>query len=591
MYVFSPVPVSEVYPNSANDFGELKTVLRSLNLHSTLALCSRLNVRLATIEQQLNQDDLIRSFFDKDQQRCIYQYFESIETGQRGAVFHRGQLLELIRWVCLYCENQETNTFEAFDEKQKFAHAALIANELWSNRVYRPWLTNGNIHITRENSLGPLRQATGEASPQVDMLRAFGRGKVLFGDLFSHHYPNFENEFSGVTNLSIRDYYTLLFAIRALLEQTIETGQHFPINTATLKSAMPHLTDAVEAFIRSESQTPEELKYSLWNGIRDINAPEEAPIFDLKPLRIKPILRLSSDQIVVLDIAFFTDKASVGPLFHLLQQNLRRNQGRDIFSAFGYAFEEYACEILKRMYPDSPSGLVDRFMCNYPGIASGGNRVQITDAILDDVNQTALFEMKAKWIRDDRLLSENPDEYIRYIISQYSNEQPRLQLATSITKLESGEWVPENGRVPSTRIYPILLCYDSLLNALGYSWMFAEAFKAGLQPDHAPEVGDMEKGRYRVTPMILMTIDVLEDLEASVKNFNLCTLLSDYSAKCANRMDSLHSFIRGSEYQKLMDRRGTIMLESIELMTEAMRSIDPNWDPDEDDWLGDEQVE
>jgi hypothetical protein len=531
------------------------------------------------VEDQINQNDLIERFFDESQQKRINKYFQNLSNGQTGVVFHRGQLLELIRWVCLYCEGANETTFQSFDEKQSFAQAALIANELWHNRIYKHW--NQEQKITLENSLIPLRLAIADSSPPVDIIRVFGKGNILFTDIFPRHFRDFETEFFRATNLSIDNYYTLLFAILALLESATQKRQYFSIDVATLKSALPHLHNEIEAFVQSESQTTHELKKSLSIDIKDLESPEIA--FNLKPMRQKPLVKLSNGQMIIIDSGFLNDKASIGPLFHVLSLNSSRAQ--EIFSKFGYAFEEYASQILERMYPISTIGLVNRFQRNYVGVTPDKNRVEIADAILDDIGATVLFEMKAKWIRDDTLYSEDPNQFVNQIISQYSNHQPQLQLAKTITKLASDELKPENNHMPQERIFPIMICYDSLLNVPGFARIFADAFKLGLKPDLAPETGDMNKGKYHVTPLILITIDVLEDLETSVNNFRFTQLLSDYSADCANRMVSLKDYIRGSKYGRLIDRRGNVSTQSIELMTNAMKTLDPTWLEDEADIL------
>ena len=48
-------------------------------------------------------------------------------------VFFRGQLLEVIRWACLFCQDQpdDGRTFENPEIRRIFAQVLLMAGDLW----------------------------------------------------------------------------------------------------------------------------------------------------------------------------------------------------------------------------------------------------------------------------------------------------------------------------------------------------------------------------------------------------------------------------------------------------------------------------
>src|SRR5262245_16627698 len=73
---------------------------------------------------------------------------------------------------------------------------------------------------------------------------------------------------------------------------------------------------------------------------------------------------------VILDPTFFSEKVSIGPLFHLLT-HARDGKANEIFGAFGLAFEDYAIGILRRMYPDR-AGLASRLRCPVVGCDRDG---------------------------------------------------------------------------------------------------------------------------------------------------------------------------------------------------------------------------
>ncbi len=49
-----------------------------------------------------------------------------------------------------------------------------------------------------------------------------------------------------------------------------------------------------------------------------------------------------------------------------------------------------------------------------------------------------------------------------------------------------------------------------------------------------------------MAPLTVMTIDDLEILESSLREFSLCDLLKDYSHECPDRYLSLHNFMASS---------------------------------------------
>jgi len=79
-----------------------------------------------------------------------------------------------------------------------------------------------------------------------------------------------------------------------------------------------------------------------------------------------------------------------------------------------------------------------------------------------------------------------------------------------------------------------------------------------------------------------MPIDILENLEVSLKNFNLTDLLRDYFLfRDENMQDgvdtlSLSEFIGLSEYAEKIDTRGgSVVSNSLEILEKAVKTILP----------------
>ena len=166
MISFCPIPAYVVYPNSANSLETLKTLLRTLNRSDALSMCAQLNAAIASFDNLKNQATLVRSFFTTKQIYAINAYVNLVKTDQLPGVFYRSQLLELIRWICLYSSDSIPPGTLFNDSKliQVFSQAALIASDLAQSRIYRTIQSVDEVNVTRENSIGPLRMGFSESA-------------------------------------------------------------------------------------------------------------------------------------------------------------------------------------------------------------------------------------------------------------------------------------------------------------------------------------------------------------------------------------------------------------------------------------------
>ena len=218
-----------------------------------------------------------------------------------------------------------------------------------------------------------------------------GRGYALFAEHFPNRYPAFAKEFLEATGLSVEQYFTCVTGLTTYLPFDRADGPVFNARTVAGTTAY---RDLFPAYLGRESQTPEQLAVALWNDFA---------VRGYRELRERPILTLADGRAVILDPAFFSEKISVGPLFHLLAQ-ARGGKANEIFGAFGLAFEDYANGILRRMYPDR-AGLASRLRCGVTGRDREGRDFEM-DAVLNDVLQVVVFEDKAAWLKDEVVLAD-----------------------------------------------------------------------------------------------------------------------------------------------------------------------------------------
>ncbi len=541
------VPAAVAFPGVSADRETLRSLLESLDLTEVLFNATRLNLILSDKVNDGPQDvhwsrrhrdlqsALVLIFFNEEQVNRIDAYIKASKAGPGDwQVFFRGQLLELIRQACIFCSERPDAPKIETDSTQRarFSEAALISSELWSERVYQGRFSGpGDLEDKRQALLGPFRQSHAETALGPDLARAFVRGKRLIRELLVAEYPEFEDRFRSKTHLSLDEYYTwLLVVLTQSLGFTSPPGTPRvqvvrEMNVDRFCDDAPHLRETFHRFIACESQTVDELKAALGN--------EEKP-YDLNVLRRRPILVTRNGRATTMDPVLLAEKACVGPLFHV-----RENRA---FDAFGMAVERYGQELLRNMYPSGSAGvLYDRLKCPLEGRDERGRPVQLADAFLSGGSECVFFEIKGKWLRED-VLAGAPEEYQRHIRQKYSGKVGVGQLARNISKLAKEEWGAEAEELTGVnRVFPVMVVYDDRLDAPLHPRFLAMEFARCFAGEDT--LGQVRLGKWIIAPLTVMTIDILEVLESSVREFGVCELLKDYSRECTDRFVSLHNFM------------------------------------------------
>jgi hypothetical protein len=570
--------ISEIFPHVESNLETFLSLLRELSRTDALFWCARLNLVICQpeVEHLAKQQFGLNQFLTKDEIEKINDFARSNnKDAQSIVVFFRGQLLELIRWITLYSDDHPNDglTFENPEIRRKLAQAALIASDIWSNRVFENRFSlDGEVKIARERSLGAIRKSLEGTQTAPDLSKSLGRGWILFKDYFPSYYKAFEDEFRRLTQLSIEEYYICLTSIMInFMNPKIGSGI---FNANELGEGTP-FREVLQRYINLESQTAEELRDALWDDYRYEEDGLNIPDYNYLPLREKPILRSPDGRAIILDPIFYSEKASVGPLF-LLPSGKRQKA----FTDFGQAFESYTCDILKRMFPDLSVATNKRLSCNIEGTDLDGNKVEI-DACLNDITEIVLFEIKTGFIREDKILADDYEDYLQHLSEKYiwSHRDKGVgvgQLARTISILASKKWLGQNQEFDKVQlVYPVLLVQDSLFAAPVYGNFFSQAFKKLLIPDAELQSGILIKGQLRIAPLIVMTIGDLENLETSIRLFGFRDLLADYSRSYPDRLEPLHNFIAFSDYKRYMYHNKKISAAGLELLDKSKKTIFP----------------
>jgi hypothetical protein len=576
------VPVDAVFPTCEASEPELRSVIRKLSRTDALFWAARLNLILSNPsyhDENKKQAYAIANFFSTDERRRLTAFAKKHDGA--CVAFFRGQLLELMRWICLECRDlpDDGTTFNDPEVRRNFAKAALIISDLWGRRTYDgKMVPNEAIDVARRRSLGAVRVAFDATTSGIDPLMAIGRGELLFSDHFTQIDPTFSTEFREKTGLTLEDYFAVLCLIAVhFLNRTPEdvvrsSSQSGLFRQDHFAQANKRLAAISGRYFDMATQTPDELAAALWSESK-IARKVALEWQDFRAIRDRPILRVPDGRMVVLDPVFFAESAAIGPLFKVLSRGAKSSQS--LLDRFGEAFESYATAVLHRMYPRSSGRLVNRLISPLLGKNQEGSTVEIADACLNDVTEAVLFECKATWIRDDLVEGRDGDAYRGALIERYSQLSDGTpkgvgQLARSIRAIEDGSWYATGEGLSSvSKFYPVLVVYDTRMEAMSHAHFLANEFREALQPDSILPDGDMQVGSFRVSPIVLLTVDILEILERSIDNFSLVELLRQYSRESPDRMTSLREFLARSTFGRKLFANSSLASSTVEVLQSA----------------------
>ncbi len=555
--------VSNVFPGTESDFVTFISLLKQLSLTDTLIFCFRVNHILAEWKKSLaeKQQNIARLFFTPEEIERMFSGSPRIRSFDEIAITIKGPMLLLTQWTVMFCDNQESdgNTFKDPAMRQTFAKAMLIANDLWQKAIkMERMLEPVSTEEARYNLLCTFRQnAAGNHLPtQHGSLKA-AKGYEMFIDpgYFPKRHPEFAEKFQAVSGLSVEDYYTCLVYMASNIFDGKIDGKSFFQKQQGIDSVDADFRPTFAKFLELETQNTDDIRHALWGDMQrsDVHRFEDAPPLHDRALRARPFFVTADGRVMLMDPVLFMDKMMDGPLFTLL----RSGKAAYFFQEFGHAFEAFVHEYLKNLYP--ASALNDRLSCPLFRAPKGGERnpQEITDACLDYGKEIVLFEIKATFLRQEKIIGGDNEEYVamlreRYVMTPEGEAKGVTQIANVITRLGSGEYQAV-GRNFSTvkKIYPVLLVHDELIDSTMHPYFFANEFVKALKPDAMLPNGFLRKGRFLVAPMTLMTFENLENLEFSIRKrgFSLKDALEKYAEMYPDRRESFHTFCGDAGYQ------------------------------------------
>jgi hypothetical protein len=205
------VPLSVAFPGVADDFGSFRSLVQSLSRTDTIFWCARLNLILSNPhnrDERGKQQYAVGQLFDAREIELLNRFMAAHPSAR---VLFREQLLELLRWTCLFSSDQpdDGKTFVDPDVRRRFAQAALMASDLWGGRVYRAGLPlSGDPLGDRRRNMPVLRAGVSARAP--DATRVLVRGDAFYQGAFQEGYSEADAEFLKAVGLTMDEYMACL---------------------------------------------------------------------------------------------------------------------------------------------------------------------------------------------------------------------------------------------------------------------------------------------------------------------------------------------------------------------------------------------
>lgn len=567
-YVHVEIP----FPDEHANLAAIQAILQRIPQDLALCIVCIANRELVapTGESRKVRQQRILSWMAHQEDIERMNWFIRENQGAPVFPFFRGQMLELLRWILLYCPDAESDIERGLanlEVRRELFKAALMSSEIWGQRTSERSVVADSVFFGDE-ALAFSRLSVDSDRTAPDLWRSLGRARALFNEYVPSEWQGFNDEFREKTDLAILDYQVCAAVIVA--SYLLKKADKGLIALPTLSN---HLVDdqAMGAFMRLVTCSRNDLRTEIWSSkpVSEVEA-GGIPEMNTKPMRSTPILRLNDELAAILDPVYFSDVLLIGPLFATVR-GLSQSESNNRFGAFGKAFETYVLDAL------------DRVLSNDARVTKPLDRnVPIQDLEIDGLAQAGYFrfafEVKSLFLRESEVIPRDPQSYIQSLRSHYvydaDSDRPhkavaqlvRIVRALEAEMIEAGD----ADALRSTLVFPVVIVHDELLSAPLHGRFFADEYRKFLVPHEVLESGQMRlASSLRIAPLIVLTVSDIEDLESSAGAMSMTRVLSEYSTALKNRELSFHDFIAGGKLASTMAANSELAMKGQELLRQA----------------------
>lgn len=232
-----------------------------------------------------------------------------------------------------------------------------------------------------------------------------------------------------------------------------------------------------------------------------------------------PLVRLSDDRIICVDISFLLDKLQSG-IFWIIRDQLekrKKGNGQKIISLWGDVFEDYAASIIKRGI-NSQTPTKEKCILNPKYIGKGEN--ECTDIAVCGDDTLILFECKAPLLSAKVKFSGDFKELrkeLRTKLVETSTKHGKTKVKGIRQLWDAIQTLGHTDRKKRRKvegidiskvkkIYPVLVLSDSVFGAPGMNWFLNSEFRCFVK-------NNVLKKHLTIMPLTVFTVEHLEELE------------------------------------------------------------------------------
>ena len=506
----------------------LTKFLRPFNYTDILIILARINLLFQRSDNLLECENILRENF------CSSYLLDRINNrkGLAGRViFHRESTLHLLSKSVCVTDSGSTRTPDfTGDAKKKLANCYLIANEFIG-----PKENDGGTDSTeeqREEALVKLITSLEYAimpSATLRLKNTLVRSKEFLAR-FQKMPATFDvNEtFFQATGLTLQDYQHLIFGILVEVlkvppaeilttEVLCVDTKRYPTLTPLYGKLLPHTCISIDELARRAVMPP-----SLSN--------------DFLLWKQNPLVKISEDQILCIDIGFLADKLETG-VFWTIRNQLERNKtgrGQEIIQLRGDVFEDYTASIIERGINAQIPPRMEQCIIQPEYIEGKGK--QRPDIAVCGHETLILLECKAPLLSAETKLSGDFCTFYTEIKNKIIKRKGIEQLWNAIQALGHTNKA-ERCRVEGIdifrvkRIYPVLVLSDYLFALPLMNWFLDSEFQRFVNRNNLED-------HLEIMPLTVLTIDDLEFLEPYLSDKPLHVHLDKWITQFFKHSDS-----------------------------------------------------
>lgn len=509
------ISYSMLSPNVKPSFSYLTKELQKFDLIEAILILSKLNLLMSEEKYAIDKNFQYRLYdlFLNNYYKNKFIYFIKREGRKdKFFLFHRHQLLFLLKNVFLICNRVPNFSFQNRKERERLGKCCLLTNDFLTIFKDRKSSGNDNLEKIKENLWKELLPSY-EINLIPDLMFDIGRMRIIFNKII--HQLNKDNlfvdinkKFEEITRFSINEYMFLVFAVIALCfqrrKEIIDNPNAIVIDENSFTRNSVISSGQIVNLLNFISLPLKQFKDVIYSS-RDLEYN-----YGFLPFKKYPLARISENKYIPLDINFILEKISNG-IFWIINDGLPREERSQFHTFWGKLFETYFIYLFKEV------GLLQKGLFISKPCFDGTNH-EVADGILNHGEDLILFECKFTILTQESRYSSSTEELIKEIRTKFERNKSGEwkgygQLANSIIKLFSSgnKWMCRYiDKKKVKRVFPVLVTYENILNAPFTNYFLNKYFQTLLN-------NSSFENKVDIKPLIIISIG---DLEASQPFFN-----------------------------------------------------------------------